>query len=212
MFYHEIFASIQGEGYDTGIPTVFVRLYGCNVKCAYCDQPQKSSDSKRISVERLVTEIRKVGKGITHICITGGEPLLQSEIYSLMYELHGLHYNISVETNGTVKIEEDHLRSWKYVMDVKTPSSGVEAKNHFENLKVLHSNDEVKFVIANRVDYDYMKQVLNKYPTKAKILLSPMFDKNLKPVIGNELVQWILEDRLTEVKVQLQIHKFLNVL
>lgn len=212
LFYHEIFCSIQGEGYDTGLPTVFVRLYGCNLKCTYCDQPQKPSDSKRISVGKIVSEVRSY-RGVKNVCITGGEPLNQPEVYALIYELQTLHYKVSIETNGSVPIEDvKYVRSYKYVMDIKTPSSGESHRNYYPNMKILHSNDEVKFVVANREDYDFMKEVLRKYPTRAKVLVSPMFNTLLKPVIGNELIDWLLEDGLGDIKVQLQIHKFLGVL
>lgn len=206
---HEIFSTIQGEGYDTGIPCTFVRLYGCNVKCSYCDQPQCKEDLKKMSVGRVVDEIRKLR--VKSVCITGGEPLIQEEVYSLIYELVCLGYAVSIETNGTIEIPDTVRRSYKYVMDVKCPSSGVHSQNLFRNLKVLHSSDEVKFVIANEEDYNYMKAVLQKYPTKAKVLLSPMFDINLKQTIGKDLCKWVLRDKLN-VRIQVQIHKVLGVL
>ena len=120
-------------------------------------------------------------------------------------------YKVSIETSGCVPIEDlGYRRSFKYVMDIKCPSSGVAEKNIFENLLHLQPNDEVKFVIANREDYEYMKSVLRKYPSQAKILASPMFDENNKAVIGKDLVDWIIEDRLN-VRVQIQLHKILEV-
>ena len=211
MILHEVFASIQGEGYDTGLPTVFVRFFGCNVHCVYCDQPQKRSECRTVSVDRVVAEVRK--HGIRNVCITGGEPLLQDEIYPLIYELVSLGYNVSIETNGTLPIEADNYnRSFKYIMDVKCPSSGVSDKNLYSNLANLKVNDEVKFVIKDREDYNFMKSILIKYPTKAKILVSPMFDKDLNPLIGKEVVDWLVEDKLDHIKLQLQIHKIINVL
>lgn len=211
MILHEVFASIQGEGYDTGLPTVFVRFFGCNVHCVYCDQPQKRSECRIVSVSKVVTEVRK--HGIRNVCITGGEPLLQDEIYPLIYELVSLGYNVSIETNGTLPIEADNYRrSFKYIMDVKCPSSGVSEKNLYSNLANLKVNDEVKFVIKDREDYNFMKSVLIKYPTKAKILVSPMFDEKLNPLIGKEVVEWLVADKLDHIKLQLQIHKILSVL
>lgn len=206
---HEIFSTIQGEGYDTGIPCTFVRLFGCNVKCLYCDQPQCKEDMKKMSVSKVLDEIRS--RRIKNVCITGGEPLLQEEVYTLIYELICLGYNVSIETNGTIEIPDTQRRSYKYVMDVKCPSSGVHTKNLFSNMKVLHPSDEVKFVIANEEDYKYAKSVLRKYPTKAKVLLSPMFDPNLKQTIGKELCEWVVRDRLN-VRIQIQIHKVLGVM
>lgn len=209
MFIHEIFTSINGETSYSGEPTTFVRLFGCNVQCTYCDQPQTKKDRKKMCVKKVVDEVRK--RMVTNVCITGGEPLLQDEVYQVIYELCDLGYNVIVETNGTIPIDDYSRRSYHFIMDVKTPSSGVEHLNQYSNLEVLLPNDEVKFVIADRKDYEYMKRVLKNYSTSAKILVSPMFDKDLKPVIGKELIDWILEDKLN-VKVQIQIHKVLGVL
>lgn len=205
---HEIFSTIQGEGYDTGIPCTFVRLWGCNVKCVYCDQPQCKTDLKKMSVGKIVDEIRKLR--VKSVCITGGEPLIQEEVYTLIYELVCLGYAVSIETNGTVEIQDTMRRSYKYVMDVKCPSSGVCYKNLFSNLAILHPSDEVKFVIADEEDYNFMKKTLRQYPTKAKVLLSPMFDYNLKQTIGKDLCDWVLRDKLN-VRLSLQVHKFLDV-
>lgn len=207
MYYDEVFQSIQGESKDSGIPCTFVRLFGCNVHCTYCDQPQKVK--KKISVRNLVEKVRKFAN--EHVCITGGEPLIQEDVYPLIYELMSYGYKVSIETNGCVPIEDcTYQRSFRYVMDVKCPSSGVSHRNIYDNLIHLQSNDEVKFVIADRKDYVFMKSVLRSYPTSASILVSPMFDQNLKAVIGKELVDWILEDKL-KVRIQLQIHKLLDV-
>lgn len=210
LFYDEVFASIQGESSDTGLPTVFVRLYGCPVGCLYCDQPQPLDRKKKVSIENLVKMVKKY-KGIENVCITGGEPLIYADVIPLTWELLHDGYKVSIETSGCVPIEDlPYRRSFKYVMDIKCPSSGVSEKNIFENLLHLQANDEVKFVVANREDYDYMKKVLKKYPTQASILVSPMFNENQEAVIGHELVEWILEDRLS-VRVQIQLHKILSV-
>lgn len=211
LHYHEVFASIQGEGTDTGKPCVFVRLFGCNLKCVYCDQPQNPCDSKRVSEENLINQIRKFH--INNVCITGGEPLVQQQVYSVIYELVSLGYNVSIETNGSIEIPLDmYNRSYKYVMDVKCPSSGMSKKNRYENLLVLLPKDEVKFVIANREDYDFAKRILRKYPTKAHILFSPMFDVNLKQDIGKQLCDWLIQDRIYNARIQIQMHKVIGVL
>lgn len=210
IYYDEIFCSIQGESSDSGLPCIFIRLYGCPVGCSYCDQPQSPEQKKRISIENIINKVSKF-KGVKNVCITGGEPLIHKDVLPLTWELMHLGYKVSIETSGCVPIEDlGYRRSFKYVMDIKCPSSGVEDKNIFENLLHLQNNDEVKFVIANLDDYDYMKAVLRKYPTQASILVSPMFNENNKAVIGKELVDWILEDRLN-VRVQLQIHKLIDV-
>lgn len=210
IYYDEIFCSIQGESSDSGLPCIFVRLYGCPIGCSYCDQPQTPDQRKRVSVENIINKVLKF-KGVKYVCITGGEPLIYKEVIPLTWELLHMGYKVSIETSGCVPIEDlGYRRSFKYVMDIKCPSSGVSEKNIFDNLLHLQTNDEVKFVIANREDYDYMKKVLSKYPTQASILVSPMFDENQKAVIGNELVDWIIEDRLN-VRVQIQLHKIIGV-
>lgn len=210
MYYQEVFCSIQGESSDSGLPCIFIRLYGCPIGCSYCDQPQSPDQKKRVSVENIINKVLKF-KGVKYVCITGGEPLIYKEVIPLTWELMHMGYKVSIETSGCVPIEDlGYRRSFKYVMDIKCPSSGVSEKNLFDNLLHLQTNDEVKFVISNREDYDYMKKVLNKYPTQASILVSPMFDENQKAVIGNELVDWIIEDRLN-VRVQIQLHKIIGV-
>lgn len=205
---HEIFSTIQGEGYDTGLPCTFVRLWGCNLKCSFCDQPQAKCDIHRMSVESVVNEVRKLR--IKNVCITGGEPLIQEEVFSLIYELNNLDYHVSIETNGSIELEDTVRRSHKYVMDIKCPSSGVSEYNNFDNLGILHPSDEVKFVIADRQDYDFMKRVLREHPTKAKVLLSPMFDPHNKQHVGMLLSSWVLKDKL-DVRIQIQLHKILGV-
>lgn len=210
LFFQEVFLSVQGESSDSGLPTVFIRLFGCPIGCVYCDQPQLPCQRKRVSIDNLIRLVNKY-KGVKNVCITGGEPLIQSEVIPLTWELLHRDYKVSIETSGCIPIEQSgYRRSFKYVMDIKCPSSMVSEKNVYDNLLRLQTNDEVKFVIADRIDYDFMKKVLRRYPTPASILVSPMFDENQKAVIGSELVDWILEDKLN-VRVQLQIHKLLDV-
>lgn len=212
MYYDEIFCSVQGESSDSGLPCIFIRLWGCPVGCSFCDQPQSKLQKKRISVERIMSKVHKY-KGIKYVCITGGEPLIQDkELIPLVWELMHDGYKVSIETSGCVPIPEvSYRRSYKYVMDIKCPCSGVSEKNVYENLLKLQTNDEVKFVIATREDYDFMRKVLKKYPTVASILVSPMFDKEGHAVIGQDLVQWLLEDKMGSVRVQVQLHKILEV-
>lgn len=217
LYYHEVFLSIQGESTDAGIPCVFIRLYGCNVHCAYCDQPQGKEDRHKISIAHLVQEAMKYN--CKNICITGGEPLVQKEaVYQLALELISDYgCNVSIETNGCTKISPDlyYPSKMKFVMDIKCPSSGVSHLNVYENLMILKQRDEVKFVIGNRHDYDFMKQVLKTYPTTAKVLVSPVFQyddsgKHYSP-IAHDLVSWVIEDKLFNVRVQIQMHKCLGV-
>lgn len=213
LYLDEIFVSIQGESSDSGVPCIFIRLFGCPVGCVYCDQPQDKKNRRRISLENLVnTILKKEYRWCKNVCITGGEPLVQQDVMPLVYELLRLGYKVSIETSGCVPIEEcDYSRSYKYVMDIKGPSSKVSHKNIYENLGKLHYNDEVKFVIGDRKDYDFMKEIIEKYPTKASILVSPLFNADGKAVIGQELVEWLLNDHLGNVRVQIQLHKILEV-
>lgn len=210
LFYSEVFSSIQGESSDSGFLCVFVRLFGCNVSCNYCDQRQNKKDRKRISIDNLFNLIQSFR--IKNVCITGGEPLIQPEVYSLIYYLVEKGYKVSIETNGCVPIDLDlYNRSYKYIMDVKCPSSGVSSKNVYQNLANLKSKDEVKFVIADKEDYKFTLGILRKYPTMARILFSPLFNLSQKPVVGMNLIKWMQEDRLENVRVNVQIHKILNV-
>lgn len=211
LVYQEVFSSIQGESTDSGLPCVFVRLYGCNIGCLFCDQPQAPKDRKVISQQNMLYKISKFG--IPYVCITGGEPMLQWEsVYPLVLELCSCGYKVSIETSGCIPIEPDpYIRSFKYVMDIKCPSSGVNYKNIYDNLMNLQSQDEVKFVISDRNDYNFAKRILKNYPTQAKILFSPCFDKNNKPLIGSELSEWLIEDKLFNARVQIQLHKILGV-
>ena len=210
LYLDDIFVSIQGESTDAGLPCVFVRLFGCNVKCVYCDQPQLACNRKRVSVGNLISMIRKYN--VPYVCITGGEPLIQDDVYPVIYELLSEGYKVSVETNGCVPIEPStYMRSFKYVMDVKCPSSGVSHKNVLSTLANLLPHDEVKFVIANETDYKFAKRILRSYPTSAKVLFSPMFDINGKPVISQQLVDWMIRDKFYYARVQIQMHKCLEV-
>ena len=211
LYYDEIFLSIQGESSDAGLPCVFIRTYGCNVGCVYCDQPQTPDVRKRISIANMVS--KAMSFRVPYVCITGGEPLMQWEaLYPVVLELLSNGYKVSIETSGCYPIQADeYKRSFKYIMDIKCPSSGVSHKNIYDNLMNLHTNDEVKFVIADRKDYDFAKRVLSTYPTMAKILFSPCFDADWKPLVSQDLVNWILEDNMTSARVQIQLHKILGV-
>lgn len=209
--YHEVFKSIQGESTDAGRPCTFVRLYGCPLNCTYCDQPQSKKDRHKISMDNLISKV--IALGVPYVCITGGEPLLQSEpLYPFIYELLYKGFEVSIETSGCFPIEETpYRRSFKYIMDIKCPSSGVSHKNYFDNMFRLKCNDEIKFVIKDRKDYEFALRILKSYQIVSKVLFSPMFDKNDEQHIGADLVNWILEDKLYNTYVQLQLHKYLGV-
>lgn len=212
VYYEEIFASIQGESTDTGKPCVFVRLHGCPIGCSYCDQKQDKSSRRRISITNIEKQVRRF-KGIDEVCITGGEPLIYgNDLMQIVYCLQGAGKNVSIETSGCFEIEDvPYQRSYRYIMDVKCPSSDVSDKNILDNLLILRRKDDVIFAVSDREDYEFAKNVLKKYPTLATVFFSPVFDEEMKPVINTaELTNWIIEDRL-KCRIQIQLHKILGV-
>lgn len=205
----EIVSSIQGEGKYTGYPTTFVRLHGCNLNCSYCDTKYAcKGKKKRMSVESVLSFIFKMGNQC--VCITGGEPLLQDTVYCLIYDLIERNYKVTIETNGAVPIEfTNYKRSFCYCMDVKCPSSGMQGRNVFENLGNLIADDEVKFVIYDYNDYIYAKEIIKKYPTKAKIVFSPCFKDGKSN--ADQLSQWLLEDKIINARLGVQVHKLIGI-
>jgi len=209
--YEEVFVSLQGESTDSGFPCVFVRLHGCNVGCKYCDQDQKGKRRRMISIGNMVEKIMKYR--LPNVCITGGEPMLQwNAVYPLILELLSYDYKVSIETSGCIPIDPDpYNRSFKYIMDIKCPSSGVVSRNVYDNLMNLQPKDEVKFVVSDEEDYKFMKKILRQYSTPAKILVSPCFTSEGEPMLGRELVDWLIRDRLHKCRVQIQMHKILGI-
>lgn len=202
----EIFSSLNGEGKYTGYPTTFIRLSGCPFNCKYCDTKYAKADGKKMSIDRIMCEVSKLGN--KHICITGGEPLMQNDVLSLVYELLSFSYVVSIETSGLVEIEEDnYARTFNYTMDVKCPCSGVEGLNKFDNLKKLKSYDEVKFVVKDERDLEFVIDTLKKYPTKAQIILSPL-DNDLSTC---DLISQYLISKKINGRIGLQLHKILNI-
>ena len=198
---NEIYASIQGESSHTGLPCVFIRLTGCNLRCSWCDTAYAFYDGKNLTVEETLQKVETFGLPLVEI--TGGEPLLQEDVYPLMETLLKKGYRVMLETSGTLPIDKVPEKVIK-ILDIKCPGSGEEKKNHLENLKFLSPHDEVKFVLLDRADYEWSRDMLRKYdmvPSK-QVLFSPVYDKlNLK-----DLSQWILKDRLA-VRLQTQLHK-----
>ena len=200
---NEIFYSIQGESSQIGRPCVFVRLTYCNLRCTYCDTEYAFYDGKDMTIKEIVTEIDKYKCNLVEI--TGGEPLMQDEVRELMRILSERDYMLMLETGGSLPIAVVDKRV-KIIMDLKTPSSGMEKKNLYDNLNFLKKFDEVKFVIGNREDYDWSKNIIKLYKLidKATVLMSPVFNE-----INNiELATWILEDKLN-VRFQIQLHKYI---
>jgi len=197
----EIFASIQGESSLIGIPMVFIRLTGCNLRCTYCDTKYAYTEGQEMSIKKIINTVKNFR--IKFVEITGGEPLLQTEVYELMDELVK-NYNVLLETNGSLSIEKVNSKI-KVIMDIKTPGSGMSDKNYLENLNFLKKKDEVKFVLTDRNDYDWAKDFIKKNNINVReILFSPAFGI-LNP---QDLARWILEDALP-VRMNLQIHKYI---
>ena len=201
---NEIFHSIQGESTHSGRPCVFVRLTACDLRCAWCDTPYAFTEGRKMSLEEVVDRVQSYDCPLVEI--TGGEPLLQREVYPLMDRLLASGRTVMVETGGHMSIEQVPAPVIK-IVDVKCPGSGESHRNHWENLKTLAPHDEVKFVIKDRADYEFARDVVSKHcltGRTAAVLLSPVHGV-LDP---RELAAWILEDKL-EVRLQLQVHKFI---
>lgn len=200
---NEIFYSIQGESTFAGERCVFVRLTGCNLRCTYCDTEYAFYDGEEFSVDEIVEKVKSYNCNLVEI--TGGEPLLQEDVHPLMTKLCDNNFTVLLETSGSLSIEKVDKRV-SNILDFKTPSSKMEKKNDFENIKYLKSIDEVKFVLGSREDYDWAKEILHKYQLnkKVKILFSSVFGK----IEHEEFVNWILEDKLN-VRYQLQMHKYI---
>lgn len=198
---NEIFKSLQGESSFTGLPCIFIRLTGCNLRCTWCDTEYAFYEGQPKSVQDIMAAIEPLGVPLVEI--TGGEPLLQDTVYDLMNALLAKNYKVLVETGGGVsvaKVPEPVIK----ILDIKCPGSGEDSKNLWDNLGHLNPGDEVKFVLADRADYEWSREILNRYNIhkKVKVLFSPVYDKlDLK-----ELAAWVLEDNLP-VRVQTQLHK-----
>jgi 7-carboxy-7-deazaguanine synthase len=200
---NEIFYSIQGESTYAGLPCVFIRLTGCNLRCRYCDTQYAYQEGRSMDVELALQEISKFNCALVEI--TGGEPLLQEETSELASRLIEQGNQVLVETNGTKNIDvlpEPVIR----IMDIKCPGSGESEKTDWENVNRLRKTDNVKFVISSRSDFDWSVNIVNEFQllSKATVIFSPTFGI-LEPIA---LAQWILESSLP-VRLQLQLHKYI---
>ena len=199
----EIFYSLQGESSRVGLPTIFIRLSGCPMRCHYCDTAYAFQGGVMMEIDDIMETIKKYN---THyVTVTGGEPLAQKEVLSLLKVLADQNYDVSLETGGGISIKEVDPRI-KIILDIKTPESGEEKKNHWENLNLIHAKDEIKFVLCSREDYDWAKKILDQYKLteRCHVLFSPVYQKLNATDLGN----WILEDQLP-VRLQIQLHKLL---
>lgn len=199
----EIFSSIQGESSRAGLPTVFVRLTGCPLRCVWCDTEYAFQGGQNRTVEDVVEDVKQ--RRLRHVCVTGGEPLAQKACLPLLAALCDAGLSVSLETSGAFDISHVDPRVSR-VMDLKAPGSGEAARNRWDNVPLLNEHDEVKIVLADRGDYDWAKARIaeHRLAGRCEVLLSPVQGK-LDPA---ELAGWIIEDRLA-VRFQLQLHKVL---
>jgi 7-carboxy-7-deazaguanine synthase len=200
----EIFLSLQGEARSSGRPTVFVRLTGCPLRCHYCDSEYAFEGGKRMTLAAIVKQV--LDFRVPYVCVTGGEPLAQSDCWLLLCLLCDNGLNVSLETSGALSIEEIDNRV-SIVMDLKTPMSGEVSRNNYHNIDRLRPRDQLKFVICNRQDYQWASFKLTEYGLADRvddIWFSPAYGQ-INPA---ELAQWILDDRLP-VRLQLQLHKII---
>ncbi len=200
----EIFVSLQGEGTHVGLPCFFVRLSGCNLACSWCDTPYAREEGRPWSLPEILSRWREED-ALPWVQITGGEPLLQEGVYPLMEAFLREGAKVLLETNGSLSLARVPQEVIK-IMDLKCPSSGMTKYMRWENLAYLSSRDQIKFVIANRKDYEWAKEIVQKKYLflYTQVLFSPVFG-HLNP---KDLAQWILNDRL-RVRFQLQLHKIL---
>ncbi len=200
---HEIFHSLQGESSRVGLPTVFVRLTGCPMRCVYCDTAYAFSGGSNIEIADILAKVAEFST--PYVTVTGGEPLAQKDCLVLLRQLCDAGYNVSLETGGAIDIGSVDKRV-SVILDVKTPGSGEEKNNLWENLSHLKATDEVKFVLCDYVDYQWAKQILTKYKLieKCPVLFSPVYSQ----VNPTQLAEWVLADKLP-VRMQLQLHKIL---
>ena len=200
---NEIFLSIQGEAASVGWPTVFVRLTGCPLRCQYCDTEYAFHGGGWASVPEILAQV--AGYSIPRVCVTGGEPLAQRGCSKLLTALCEAGYQVSLETSGALDISDVDRRVAR-VVDVKTPGSGEQSRNRLENFQALQPTDQLKFVICNREDYEWSREMLRTHALdrKCTVLFSPSY-RETQPEV---LAQWILDDRLP-VRLQVQLHKYL---
>ena len=199
----EIFRSIQGESTHAGRPCTFVRLTGCPMRCTWCDSEYTFTGGEHVSIDEVLRQVRDYGCRLVEV--TGGEPLAQREAFDLIKRLCDEAYEVLIETGGYVSTEDLDQRA-KVILDVKCPASGEAERNHWPNLARLRPDlDEVKFVVADRADWDFARQVVEDYELERRalaILISPAWDQINLP----DLAQWIVESGMN-LRMQLQMHK-----
>ncbi len=199
----EIFRSLQGEADSVGWPTVFVRLTGCPLRCRYCDTTYAFEGGRRMSIPEILDEVRR--HPVRHVTVTGGEPLAQKACLPLLSALCDAGYRVSLETGGALPLAGVDPRVVK-VVDLKTPGSGEVERNRYCNLEHMGPDDQIKFVICDRADYEWARERMEEYeiPEICQVLMSPAWGE-LEP---RELAEWMLADGL-DARLQIQLHKLL---
>ncbi|APF18081.1 Radical SAM domain protein [Caldithrix abyssi DSM 13497] len=200
---NEIFYSIQGESTYAGLPCVFVRLTYCNLRCTYCDTEYAFYEGQEMGLDEIIARIKTYQCNLVEI--TGGEPLIQPAVYPLMERLLDNGFEVLLETGGHMDVSKVDQRV-KRIMDVKCPSSGEAEKTHWPNMELLKNDDQVKFVIGDRKDFDYALEVLEKYNllNRCPVLFSPVFGR----LENGQLAEWILATQ-KPIRMQLQLHKYI---
>ena len=200
----EIFHSLQGETSTTGLPTVFVRLTGCPLRCSYCDTAYAFEGGHKVALSEIVATVGSYGAN--YVTVTGGEPLAQPECIELLRQLCDLGYRVSLETSGAMPVQMVDSRVVK-IVDLKTPGSGEVTRNLYENIEYLLPHDEVKFVICNRQDYDWSCLKIDELRLRDKVT-EILFSPSQGELAPKQLAEWILRDKLN-VRLQLQTHKYI---
>ena len=199
----EIFYSLQGESTFVGLPTVFIRLTGCPLRCGYCDTAYAFKGGKRQSIEEILNHVAQYNT--PYVTVTGGEPLAQPDCLNLLTALCDKQYTVTLETSGALPVNEVDSRVIQ-IMDLKTPDSGECDKNHWANLDYLNEQDQIKFVICSHADYQWAKDIVQQHSLASRhtVLFSPSYES----LASKELAEWILGDQLS-VRLQIQLHKVL---
>jgi 7-carboxy-7-deazaguanine synthase len=200
----EIFYSIQGESRSLGLPTVFVRLTGCPLRCQYCDTAYAFSGGEQMSLEQILLQVASYKP--RYVCVTGGEPLAQPNALMLLQKLCDAGYEVSLETSGALDVAQVDARVSR-VVDLKTPGSLEVSRNRYANLAVLGRHDQVKFVICSREDYEWSRFKLDEYALAERVG-EVLFSPSHTELAPRQLAEWIVEDNLP-VRFQMQLHKYL---
>lgn len=202
----EIFKSIDGEGIRAGIPTTFIRLYGCNLNCSYCDTRYgcENNNYKEMSINEIISCV--ISLGVTNITLTGGEPLIHKDSFELINELCDKGYIVNIETNGSIDISDINEKAF-VTIDYKCPSSNMEGHMYMNNFLELRNKDVCKFVVGSLEDLDKARKIIQNYnlENRCNVFLSPVFNK----IEAKEIVKYILDNNMNNCRVQLQLHKYI---